>query len=130
MDFTLQAIQEAQAKYTGSDFPKLIREFKRIGVVKNIYDLSNGTIVYEDKDGITIELHVDDIRNDVTIQCERELALKALKRNQVGESTFMDFCTEMAHFGVYKWISNLDDMTCSYYDLNDKVIIVEDIPSI
>jgi uncharacterized protein YbcV (DUF1398 family) len=35
----------------------------------------------------------------------------------------------MAQAGVYRWISDLEKMTCSYYDLQENVIIVEAIPS-
>ncbi|MDF2513911.1 MAG: hypothetical protein K0S04_3777 [Herbinix sp.] len=83
MEFSLQAIQEAHSKYTGPDFPKLIREFKA-----------------------------------------------ALKRNQTGVTDFPTFCSEMVQAGVYKWVSDLEEMTCSYYDLQEKAIIVEEIPSI
>ncbi|WP_205245285.1 DUF1398 family protein [Clostridium fungisolvens] len=32
--------------------------------------------------------------------------------------------------GIYKWVSDLDQMTCSYYDLEEQILIVEKIPTV
>ncbi|GKU24169.1 DUF1398 domain-containing protein [Clostridium folliculivorans] len=129
MEFTLEAIQEAQKKYTGPDFPRLIREFKKLGMVTNIYDLKTGLITYENKLGEKIEVkgNIESKVNDIS---SKESALVALKRNQVGESDFLTFCREIAEAGIYRWVSDLDKMTCSYYDLKEQILIVEKIPTV
>jgi uncharacterized protein YbcV (DUF1398 family) len=130
MEFSLQAIQEAHSKYTGPDFPKLIREFKSMGMVTNIYDLSSGMILYVDKDGNSLESQGTKSEVAIAEPSNEEEALAALKRNQTGVTDFPTFCSEMVQAGVYKWVSDLEEMTCSYYDLQEKAIIVEEIPSI
>jgi len=130
MEFTLGAIQEAQMKYTGPDFPKLIREFKLMGMIINIYNLNTGQIVYLNKDGERIEVQGEAVNIEISDPSCHETALTALKRNQVGESDFPTFCIEIARAGVYKWVSDLEQMTCSYYDLKENVVIVENIPTV
>lgn len=46
MKFTQEAIQEAHSKYTGLDFPKLIREFKLMGMLTNNFDIQTGLVTY------------------------------------------------------------------------------------
>ncbi|MDF2988530.1 MAG: hypothetical protein K0R50_4040 [Eubacterium sp.] len=36
----------------------------------------------------------------------------------------------MINAGVYKWISVMDKMTCSYYDMEENVVIMEAIPNV
>lgn len=129
MKFTLEAIQDLQKRYTGPDFPKLIREFKILGMVTNVYDLKTGLITYESKLGEKIEVkgNVERKVNDIS---SKESALVALKRNQVGETDFLTFCSEIAEAGIYKWVSDLEKMTCSYYDLKEQILIEEKIPTV
>ncbi|MDF2942629.1 MAG: Phage envelope protein [Herbinix sp.] len=130
MEFTLQAIHEAHKKYTGPDFPKLIREFRLMGMVTNTYDLRTGQILYVNKNGDQIESQSSPVNVKIGDFSCQETALAALKRNQIGESDFATFCNEIAQAGVYKWISDLEKMTCSYYDLQENAVIVETIPSV
>lgn len=130
MEFKLKSIQEAHKLYTGPDFPKLIREFKLMGMKTNIYNLETGVVSYLNKAGESIEDQGIKVvfRIDETA-CYDE-ALTSLKRNQKGESDFPTFCIEIARAGIYKWVSDLEQMTCSYYDKQENVVIIEDIPTI
>ena len=52
MALTLKAILEAHEKYTGADFPKLIREIKLMGMAVNAmtcsyYDLKGNVVLAE-----------------------------------------------------------------------------------
>ncbi len=38
MGFSIGSIQEAHRLYTGPDFPKLIKVFKSMGMITNIFD--------------------------------------------------------------------------------------------
>ncbi|TKC04313.1 DUF1398 family protein [Pedobacter frigoris] len=40
----------------------------------------------------------------------------------------LTFCTQCAETGVEKWIVDLSDMTCIYYDKSRTEILVECIP--
>lgn len=129
MEFTLKDIQTAHNKYTGPDFPRLIQEFKRMGMVANIYDLSRGMTQYVDKLGNCLESQGVENKLLVADSPNVKEARAALRRNQAGTSDFPTFCQEMAEAGVCKWISDLEKMTCSYFDLQENAIIIETIPS-
>ena len=129
MDFSLETIQQAQQMYTGPDFPKLIREFKKIGMVSNTYDLQAGLITYVSNSGASIEVSAPALKSEIG-QSDGQSAIAALKRNQTGASDFPTFCRDIAKAGIYKWVSDLVQMTCSYYDINEAVLIQETIPAV
>jgi uncharacterized protein YbcV (DUF1398 family) len=128
MKFSLEAIKEAHSKFTGVDFPKLVQEFKHMGMLTNTYNIQSGLVTYEHKNGELIEVQTTAV--DVLINTTSSTAISqdVLKRHQAGETDFITFCREIAGAGVYKWVSDMEYMTCSYYDLNDNVVIVEEIP--
>lgn len=83
-----------------------------MGIVKNLYDLRSGLISYVDKSGDHLESQGHAIDVKIAEPSSREIALAALKRNQIGETDFPTFCYEIARAGVYKWISDLFKATC------------------
>ncbi len=128
MEFTLASIHEAHKLYTGPEFPKLIREFKAMGMVINIYDLESGVVYYQNMTGERLEEKgIDALK--VSIKSDYSAAFTALKRNQTGESDFPTFCKEIAAAGICKWVSDLEKMTCTYYDKQENAVIEESIPS-
>lgn len=128
MPLTLESIHQAHQRYTGPDFPKLIRVFKEMGIVRNHFDLETGQVTYLDRSGASLE--DEGIRVDFTIPEEAVLnrVRVALKRNQRGESDFPTFCNEMAQAGIVRWISDLEAMTCTYYDKPGRAVVTESIP--
>ncbi len=130
MAFTLQAIAEAHAKYTGVDFPKLIREFKLMGMAANTFNLKTGVVTYTSNDGERIEVQGKAVDVPINHTSSGEAANSVLKRHQAGETDFDTFCIEIAGAGVYKWVSNINTMTCSYYDLRESVVVSEAIPAV
>ncbi|MDF2804105.1 MAG: Phage envelope protein [Anaerocolumna sp.] len=130
LEFTIQAIHEAHKLYTGPDFPKLIREFKLMGMVSNVYNLENGIITYSNDVGECIQEKGIAMNFEIEKIADYDLAIKALRSNQEGETDFAMFCIEIAKAGIYKWVSDLRDMTCSYFDKNDNLIIEEYILSV
>ena len=130
MEFSITSIQEAHKLYTGPDFPKLIKEFKSMGMVTNIFNLETGIVTYINHTGETLEDTGIKVDFDICESGTFEDAIFALQRNQRGESDFYTFCNEIAKAGVYKWVSELDEMTCTYFDKTEQVIIIESIPSV
>jgi uncharacterized protein YbcV (DUF1398 family) len=128
--FSLEAIKEAQSKFTGVDFPKLIREFKLIGIKTNTCNIQTGLVMYENKNGEQIKVQSNSVDVLINTISSTVAAQDVLKRHQAGETDFLTFCKEIAGAGVYKWISDMDNMTCSYYDLKDSAVIVENIPNV
>lgn len=130
MNFSLEAIKEAHSKFTGVDFSKLIKEFKLMGMVTNSYDVQTGVVLYEHKNGEQIKVQSAAVDIPINRASSKALAQDVLKRHQSGETDFLTFCREIAGAGVYKWISDMEKMTCSYYDLNENVVIAEAIPNV
>lgn len=130
MEFTLENIKAAHAKFTGVDFPKLIQEFKIMDMVTNAFHLQNGKVTYVHRTGEQIEVQANAVNQPINATSSSAGAKDVLNRHQAGETDFPTFCREIAGAGVYKWVSNMDEMTCSYYDLNENVVIVEAIPGV
>lgn len=99
-----------------------------MGMITNIYDLQTGLVLYRNKEGKELKSQGAAIDVKIPDPSSGEAALAALKRNQTGESDFPVFCREITLAGVYKWVSDLENMTCSYYDLKENVLIIERIP--
>lgn len=130
MNFSLEKIQEAHGKFTGVDFPKLIQAFKNMGMLTNTYNLQSGQVTYTHTKGEKIHVQANAVDLAINPTSSTEGAKDVLKRHQAGETDFVTFCREIAGAGVYKWVSNMDEMTCSYYDLNENIVIDEAIPGV
>ena len=130
MEFSIASIQEAHKLYTGPEFPKLIKAFKSMGMITNIFNLETGIVTYINRSGETLENNGIKVDFDICEAGKFEEAIIALQRNQRGESDFYIFCIEVATAGVYKWVSELDEMTCTYFDKTEQVIIIESIPRV
>lgn len=130
MEFSLESIKKAQKLYTGPDFPKLVKEYRLMGIILNIYNIETGVVNYINNSGDSIKDMGVKVDFDIPESSIYEKAILGLKRNQNGESDFMTFCTEVAQAGIYKWVVNLETMTCSYYDKNENLIISEIIMSV
>lgn len=51
-----------------------------------------------------------------------------LLAHQQGKTDYFTFCRDCAKSGVYSWVLNLIDMTCTYFDENNQEILIEKIP--
>ncbi|WP_333663659.1 DUF1398 domain-containing protein [Chishuiella changwenlii] len=127
--FTIKQIEEAHNKMTsGADFPKYIQEIKQLGVTSFETFVKDGhTIYYSDNDYKTIS---ESLYNSLVIKNEsdKKQFINYLKIHQNGETDFFTFCDHCAETGIEKWIMNLDEMTCTYYNIKNNEILVEEIP--
>lgn len=55
MKFTIESINDAHVKYTGIEFPKLVREFKFMNIVKNECNIEKRLRIYVHQNGDKIE---------------------------------------------------------------------------
>ena len=126
--FTIKQIEEAHNKMTsGADFPKYIQEIKQLGVTSFETFVKDGhTIYYSDNDYKTIS---EPLYNSLVIKNEsdKKQFINYLKIHQNGETDFFTFCDHCAETGIEKWIMNLDEMTCTYYNIKNNEILVEEI---
>jgi uncharacterized protein YbcV (DUF1398 family) len=54
-----------------------------------------------------------------------EKFITELRLHQSGGTDYMTFCRDCAECGVEKWTLNLIDQTCTYYDRDGNIILVE-----
>ena len=52
-----------------------------------------------------------------------------LKNHQNGNTDYLTFCRDCAKSGIEKWIMDLPNMTCTYYDTSENQVLIESIPS-
>ncbi len=124
---TEEKILEAQAKFSGNDFPGLVKAFLEMGIVENTVNIQNGTASYKDKKGQVIDLPAYKVES-VARQTDKDNFLKNLQIHQVGETDFPTFCHDSAAAGIYKWDVDLLKKTCSYYNLDNQLVYSEPIP--
>jgi uncharacterized protein YbcV (DUF1398 family) len=51
-----------------------------------------------------------------------------LRNHQKGNTNYPTFCNDCATSGIEKWVVNMIQMSCTYYDRSSKEMLVEKIP--
>ncbi|HEM2768540.1 TPA: DUF1398 family protein [Streptococcus suis] len=128
--FTLENINHGHEQFTGPDFPKLIAYFKDLGMVENTVDVQSGQVVYRSKSGQVLEKAGYQVSVPVAEQFDKEQFVTILRNHQAGQTDFPTFCQETAEAGIYKWVIDLEAMTCSYVDQAEQAVFVETISSV
>ncbi|GAA4470443.1 DUF1398 family protein [Nemorincola caseinilytica] len=127
--FTIDQIKQAHSKVrSGADFPAYIRELKLLGVTRYESYVADGhTDYYGSADHMASSLPkyetlaVADIANAAQFKTD-------LKTHQQGGTDYPTFCSDSAKGGIEKWIVDLQQMTCTYYDKQGNEVLVEQIP--
>lgn len=127
--FTLEQIKEAQNKITGGkSFPQYIRDLKQIGLIGFTTWVKDSHSDYFGKNNFQISSPgIYDALN-ISPESNADQFKHYLKIHQQGETDYMQFCQHCAETGIEKWIVSMDKMTCTYFDLAEKEILVEKIP--
>jgi uncharacterized protein YbcV (DUF1398 family) len=128
--FTLENIIDAQAQFTGPDFPKLIVRFKEIGMVKNHVDILAGQVIYRDKTDSVIVNQGYQVKGTLADLVKLKQAKNDLQTHQAGQTDFPTFCEDMAKSGIVGWVIDLEEMTCSYLNKDEQAVLVENIPTV
>ncbi len=125
MDFTSETIEALHQQYTGKSFFRLLQAFKALQMHDFVFDLRAGEATYHHQSGASLKR--DLLLPPLTIpqKSDGQKALIVLRNHQAGNTDFMTFIQEIAQAGVYKWVSDCEEMTCTYYDLKDDVLITE-----
>ena len=128
--FTLEQIEKAHSKVkSGADFPSYIQEIKGFGVFSFITWVKDSHTEYFSKNGFETKslpkYEVLEINNSTN----KENFINYLKTHQRGETDYFTFCKHCAETGIEKWIVNLEEMTCIYFDNSNNEILIENIPS-
>jgi len=127
--FTIAQIQEAHSKVkSGADFPKYVQDLIGLGVLSCDVFVCDGHAEYRGKDGYVVKSEADYSDQKLAADCNAEKFRNYLKIHQKGETDYLTFCKHAAETGVDKWTVNHQKMTCTYFDLLGKEMLVEKIP--
>ncbi len=128
--FTLEQIEKAHERVSsGADFPKYIQTIKSIGVLGFITWVCDSHTEYFGENEYCIKsnskyvnLKISDISEVLNFKYQ-------IKQHQLGKTDYLTFCKDCAVSGIEKWVVNLNEMTCTYYDKVGVEVIIEQIPS-
>ncbi|WP_144283122.1 DUF1398 domain-containing protein [Chryseobacterium echinoideorum] len=127
--FTVEQIEKAHRKVkSGADFPDYIKEIKELGVKSFETWVKDSHTEYFGENGFATKSEPK--YSDLTIenQTDKEKFIQQLKSHQRGETDYKKFCEDCAETGIEKWIVDLGQFTCIYYDKAGNEILVEEIP--
>jgi uncharacterized protein YbcV (DUF1398 family) len=129
--FTIAQIEEAHNRVkSGKDFPKYIQDIKDIGVIAFETWVIDSHTNYFGKDNFSTKSHPKYEPMAIANSSNKVKFEEYLKSHQKGETDYFTFCSHCAETGIEKWIVNLEDMTCTYFDKSANEILVEKIPTI
>jgi uncharacterized protein YbcV (DUF1398 family) len=127
--FTIEQIKAAHFKVkSGADFPVYIQEIKQLGVKNYETFVADGHSQYAGGAGAVASSGPKYETLVVALKSNNEGFKKDLKEHQEGKTDYLAFCNLAAAHGVEKWRVDLDQLTCSYYDTEGEVLLVEAIP--
>ncbi|MDM1556195.1 DUF1398 family protein [Chryseobacterium indologenes] len=129
MKFTIEDITTAHQKVkSGADFPQYIQAIKGLGVSYYTTYISDGNTKYFNKNHQSIHTGR---RYDTLIISEKvnlEYFKTRLMLHQQGGTDYLTFCNDCAENGIAGWVMDLAAMTCTYFDQEQKDILIEQIP--
>lgn len=127
--FTVEQIKAAHSQVkSGADFPAYIRDIKKLGVTYYENFVTDGHTDYygENKYKTTSGAKYDALEIATTPAIEQFKT--GLLAHQQGKTDYMSFCWHAAKSGVEMWEVCMEKMTCTYYDLEGKIMVEEQIP--
>lgn len=127
--FTISDIKAAHSKVkSGAEFPAYIQDLIALGVTRYTTFLEDGHTEFNGADGYTIQTPTQGNVRRIAATTDNDAFVSRLKAHQQGQSDYLTFCNEAAAYGVEKWVVVMQEMTCSYYDLDGKAMLEEKIP--
>ncbi|KHD40947.1 DUF1398 domain-containing protein [Streptococcus uberis] len=117
----------AQERFSGNDFPSLVKAYIALGIVTYAINIQTGQAAYVTKNGQKCDLPAYQVEN-VKSKSDPSQFLEKLRNHQAKETDIPTFCQDCATNGVCRWVVDLVTKTCRYFDLEDKVVYTETIP--
>lgn len=129
--FTIQQIKDAHSKVkSGADFPKYIQDIIALGVTSfETFVTDNHTNYFGINYYKTTSKGFDETLT-IAENCNTEQFKFDLKNHQQGKTDYITFLNDCAKSGVEKWIVNMAQMTCIYYDKAGNELVIETIPTV
>lgn len=127
--FTVEQIEFAHSKVkTGVEFPKYIQEIKELGVISFETRVIDSQTEYFGLNNYSTrskakyqDLNIADVVDSIRFK-------QYLKIHQQGETDYFTFCNHCAETGIEKWIVDLNEYTCTYYDKSGQKVLTENVP--
>lgn len=128
--FTIDQIKEAHSKVkSGADFPNYIQELIKLGVEKYESFVLDGHALFFGKNNFKIQSDPKYPALKIAEQSNKEQFQSDLKAHQQGKTNYPTFCGDCSKSGIEKWIVDLQNMTCTYYDKSGQSMLMENIPT-
>jgi uncharacterized protein YbcV (DUF1398 family) len=128
--FTISQIRETHSKVkSGADFPNYVQEMKTLGVKRYEHYVSNGHILYYGSNSFTLSAEPKWQPMELAAHADTEALKHALTIHQAGQTDYLTFCRQSAAAGVEKWVVDMENMACTYYDIAGNEMVVETIPT-
>ena len=127
--FTIEQINGSHAEVqSGADFPAHVQRLVILGIECYTVYVKDGHAEYIGSDSYRIQseakypiLLINDVADIPKFK-------EYLQMHQEGHTDYMTFCMHAAETGVEKWVCNLKEMTCVYFDKTGNEMLVETIP--
>jgi len=127
--FTIEQIEKAhELVQTGADFPMYIRAIKQLGVTSFETWVTDSHTLYYGAENYQTPSQPAYKELDIAAISDKGSFIKYLKIHQQGETDYLTFCRHCAITGIEKWVMDLQQMTCTYFDKTGAAILVEQIP--
>ncbi|HSN59713.1 MAG TPA: DUF1398 family protein [Ferruginibacter sp.] len=126
--FKLKEIKAAHLKVkSGVDFPNYIQDLIKLGVKKYSTYVNDGHTLFLGVDEYQIKSRPKYAKLNVANISDKNRFKHYLKNHQRGQTDYPTFCNNSAQTGVEKWTVDMEQMTCTYYDKLNNVMLVEPI---
>lgn len=127
--FTIEQIKTAHSKVkSGADFPNYVNDLITLGVTSYETFVTDGHTTYHGQSGFTATSDAKYNPLEIAQTSNATDFKNDLKAHQQGKSDYPTFCNQCAQYGIEKWVVNMDDRSCTYYDLKGNLILTENIP--
>ena len=128
--FKLEEISAAHSKVkSGADFPNYIQDLIKLGIKKyDTYVIDGHTLFFGDNN-YQIKSNAKYSKLSVANISDKERFKHYLKSHQRGQTDYPTFCNNSAETGVEKWTVDMTQMTCTYYDKSNNLMLEERIPT-
>ncbi len=127
--FTIDQIETAHSKVkSGADFPNYIKEIRALGVLKFETWVIDSHTEYFGKAAFQIQSNPKYAPLNISETSQKNAFENYLKSHQKGETDYFTFCQHCAETGIEKWVVDLEQSTCTYFDKANNKILTENIP--
>lgn len=127
--FTLDQIKLAHSKVqSGADFPQYVQDLIRLGVIHYTTYVRDGHTVYWGSDNFRVQSPAKYDTKEIAGKSDKNEFIHQLNAHQAGETDYPAFCSHCAQNGVEKWVVDMVEMSCTYYDKGGQNLLEEEIP--